>query len=134
MREACGRRISLKGADEQYRFALSMDARSIQDRLHVDSFVARLFARSASLLRLRHAWSDSDLVTGRGNNRRRAPACRARHRKLDATYALPKAVAAWCYAQRLVYFRTTNFAEDRAKAITLARRRPCAGTIPIRSY
>jgi adenylate cyclase len=41
--------------------------------------------------------------------------------ELDPTYALPKAVAAWCYAQRLVYFRTKNFAEDRARAITLAQ-------------
>jgi adenylate cyclase len=39
---------------------------------------------------------------------------------LDARYALPKALAAWCYAQRLVYLRTKNIAEDRSKATRLA--------------
>lgn len=40
---------------------------------------------------------------------------------LDPRYALPKAVAAWCYAQRLSYLRTTNLSEDRNKATALAR-------------
>jgi adenylate cyclase len=39
---------------------------------------------------------------------------------LDPTYALPKALAAWCYAQRLSYLRTRNPAEDRSRATTLA--------------
>jgi adenylate cyclase len=39
---------------------------------------------------------------------------------LDPTYALPKALAAWCYAQRLSYLRTRNPAEDRSLATTLA--------------
>jgi adenylate cyclase len=40
---------------------------------------------------------------------------------LDPTYALPKALAAWCYAQRLSYLRTRNPAEDRSRATTLAQ-------------
>ena len=40
---------------------------------------------------------------------------------LDSTYALPKALAAWCYAQRLSYLRTKNPAEDRSRATTLAQ-------------
>jgi adenylate cyclase len=41
--------------------------------------------------------------------------------ELDPSYALPRAVAAWCYAQRLSYLRTKNLSEDRAKAVTLAQ-------------
>ena len=41
--------------------------------------------------------------------------------ELDPSYALPRAVAAWCYAQRLSYLRTKNLSEDRAKAVSLAR-------------
>ncbi|GEO18975.1 adenylate/guanylate cyclase domain-containing protein [Microvirga aerophila] len=40
---------------------------------------------------------------------------------LDPTYALPKALAAWCYAQRVTYMRTPDPAADRAKALRLAR-------------
>jgi adenylate cyclase len=40
---------------------------------------------------------------------------------LDPAYALPKAIAAWCYAQRVTYMRTSRPAEDRAKAIKLAQ-------------
>src|SRR3954469_5860587 len=40
--------------------------------------------------------------------------------ELDPSYALPRAVAAWCYAQRLSYLRTKNLPGDRAKAVTLA--------------
>jgi adenylate cyclase len=40
---------------------------------------------------------------------------------LDPDYALPKALAAWCYAQRVSYMRTLCPAEDRAKALTLAQ-------------
>ncbi len=39
---------------------------------------------------------------------------------LDPTYALPRALAAWCFAQRVSYMRTPCPAEDRAKALTLA--------------
>jgi len=41
--------------------------------------------------------------------------------KLDPSYALPKAVAGWCYAQRLSYLRTKDLNADRAQAVTLAR-------------
>ena len=40
---------------------------------------------------------------------------------LDPTYALPKALAAWCYAQGVTYMRTPCPVEDRAKAIKLAQ-------------
>jgi adenylate cyclase len=40
---------------------------------------------------------------------------------LDPTYALPKALAAWCYAQRVTYMRTPVPAEDRARAVKLAQ-------------
>jgi adenylate cyclase len=40
---------------------------------------------------------------------------------LDPAYALPKALAAWCHAQRIAYMRTTDLAEDRARAVELAR-------------
>ena len=40
---------------------------------------------------------------------------------LDPTYALPKALGAWCYAQRVTYMRTSDPAADRAKALQLAR-------------
>ena len=40
---------------------------------------------------------------------------------LDPTYALPRALAAWCYAQRVTYMRTSDPASDRAKALQLAR-------------
>ena len=40
---------------------------------------------------------------------------------LDPSYALPKALAAWCHAQRLSYLRTRNPAEDRSRATTLAQ-------------
>jgi adenylate cyclase len=40
---------------------------------------------------------------------------------LDPGYALPKALAAWCYAQRVTYMRTSNLATDRAKALRLAQ-------------
>jgi adenylate cyclase len=39
----------------------------------------------------------------------------------DPGYALPKALAAWCYAQRVTYMRTPVPAEDRARAIKLAQ-------------
>lgn len=40
---------------------------------------------------------------------------------LDPGYALPKALAAWCYAQRVTYMRTPCPGEDRAKAVELAQ-------------
>jgi adenylate cyclase len=40
---------------------------------------------------------------------------------LDPDYALPKALAAWCYAQRVSYMRTPCPVEDRAKAVALAQ-------------
>src|SRR5215204_2123467 len=40
---------------------------------------------------------------------------------LDPTYALPKALAAWCYAQRVVYMRTAVPGEDKQKAFRLAQ-------------
>ncbi|MGF9759369.1 adenylate/guanylate cyclase domain-containing protein [Microvirga sp. 0TCS3.31] len=40
---------------------------------------------------------------------------------LDPDYARPKALAAWCYAQRVSYMRTLCPAEDRAKAVALAQ-------------
>jgi adenylate cyclase len=40
---------------------------------------------------------------------------------LDPGYALPKALAAWCYAQRVSYMRSPCPADDRAKAVTLAQ-------------
>ncbi|WP_046868554.1 adenylate/guanylate cyclase domain-containing protein [Microvirga massiliensis] len=40
---------------------------------------------------------------------------------LDPAYALPKALAAWCHAQRVTYLRTADPAEDRAAALRLAR-------------
>ena len=40
---------------------------------------------------------------------------------LDPSYALPKALAAWCYAQRVTYMRTSDPAADSAKALQLAR-------------
>ena len=39
---------------------------------------------------------------------------------LDPSYGLPRALAAWCYAQRLSYLRTTNLQEDRKWANMLA--------------
>ena len=39
---------------------------------------------------------------------------------LDPNYALPRAIAAWCYAQRLSYLRTTNLPDDRNRANSLA--------------
>jgi adenylate cyclase len=39
---------------------------------------------------------------------------------LDPSYGLPRAIAAWCYAQRLSYLRTTNLPEDRNRANSLA--------------
>jgi adenylate cyclase len=40
---------------------------------------------------------------------------------LDPSYALPRALAAWCYAQRMTHMRATNPAEDRTRATTLAQ-------------
>jgi adenylate cyclase len=40
---------------------------------------------------------------------------------LDPTYALPKALAAWCYAQRVVYMRSPLPSEDKQKAFRLAQ-------------
>lgn len=40
---------------------------------------------------------------------------------LDPTYALPKALAAWCYAQRVTYMTTSDPATNRTKALQLAR-------------
>jgi adenylate cyclase len=40
---------------------------------------------------------------------------------LDSTYALPKALAAWCYAQRVMYMTTSDPATNRTKALQLAR-------------
>jgi adenylate cyclase len=40
---------------------------------------------------------------------------------LDPTYALPKALAAWCYAQRVVYMRTAVPGEDKQQAFRLAQ-------------
>lgn len=40
---------------------------------------------------------------------------------LDPAYALPRALAAWCYAQRVSYMRTPCPTEDRAKAVKLAQ-------------
>ena len=40
---------------------------------------------------------------------------------LDPDYALPKAVAAWCYAQRLPYLRTSDSVKDRARTLDLAK-------------
>lgn len=40
---------------------------------------------------------------------------------LDPAYALPKALAAWCYAQRVMYMTTSDPAANRAKALQLAR-------------
>jgi adenylate cyclase len=41
--------------------------------------------------------------------------------QLDPSYPFPKALAAWCYAQRVAYMRTPNPAEDRARALRLAQ-------------
>src|SRR4051812_13818250 len=35
---------------------------------------------------------------------------------LDETYALPRALGAWCYAQRIAYLHSSNPAEDRIAA------------------
>ncbi|GEO19347.1 tetratricopeptide repeat protein [Microvirga aerophila] len=40
---------------------------------------------------------------------------------LDLTYPLPKALAAWFYAQRVTYMRTPVPDEDRARAVKLAQ-------------
>ncbi|WP_018261128.1 adenylate/guanylate cyclase domain-containing protein [Methylobacterium sp. WSM2598] len=40
---------------------------------------------------------------------------------LDPSYPLPKALAAWCYAQRVTYMRTPVPAEDRERALMLAQ-------------
>jgi adenylate cyclase len=40
---------------------------------------------------------------------------------LDPAYALPRALAGWCYAQRIAYLRTRDFEEDRRNATVLAR-------------
>jgi adenylate cyclase len=40
---------------------------------------------------------------------------------LDPTYPLPKALAAWCYAQRMTYMRSPDPEADRLRALTLAR-------------
>jgi len=40
---------------------------------------------------------------------------------LDPAYPLPKALAAWCYAQRVSYMRAPCPAEDRIKAVNLAQ-------------
>jgi adenylate cyclase len=40
---------------------------------------------------------------------------------LDPTYPLPKALAAWCYAQQVTYMRTSDPSADRASALRLAR-------------
>jgi adenylate cyclase len=39
----------------------------------------------------------------------------------DPTYALPKALAAWCYAQHVTYMRTSDPVQDRVRALSLAR-------------
>src|SRR5215218_5434111 len=41
--------------------------------------------------------------------------------RLDPSYALPKALAAWCYAQGVVYMRTAVPGEDKQKAFRLAQ-------------
>jgi hypothetical protein len=41
--------------------------------------------------------------------------------RLDETYALPRALQAWCYAQRIAYLHSSNPAEDRIAARNLAR-------------
>ena len=41
--------------------------------------------------------------------------------RLDPSYALPKALAAWCYAQCAVYMRTAVPGEDKQKAFRLAQ-------------
>ncbi len=41
---------------------------------------------------------------------------------LDPAYPLPKALAAWCYAQHVTYMRTSDAATDRAKALALAKK------------
>jgi adenylate cyclase len=60
-------------------------------------------------------WSQDDQTTEKGL--RLAEQAIA----LDPTYPLPKALAAWCYAQRMTYMRSHNPAADRLKALTLAR-------------
>lgn len=40
---------------------------------------------------------------------------------LDPAYALPRALAGWCYAQRIAYLRTRDFEADRHNATVLAR-------------
>jgi adenylate cyclase len=40
---------------------------------------------------------------------------------LDPSYALPKALAAWCYAQQVTYMRSPDPAADRASALRLAQ-------------
>jgi adenylate cyclase len=40
---------------------------------------------------------------------------------LDPSYALPKALAAWCYAQRVTYMRTSHPAENKARAVKMAQ-------------
>jgi adenylate cyclase len=40
---------------------------------------------------------------------------------LDPDYVLPKALGAWCYAQRIAYLRTIDPAEDRARTRELAK-------------
>jgi adenylate cyclase len=74
-----------------------------------------LDAYECAMRALPAVWSQDPEVTAEGlRSAERAIA-------LDPGYPFPRALAAWCYAQRVTYMRTLNPAEDRAKALRLAR-------------
>ena len=79
-------------------------------RKRPDSLTAYDFALSA----LPAIWSQDRETTEEGLR------FAERAMDLDPNYGLPRAIAAWCYAQRLSYLRTTNLPEDRNSANRLA--------------
>jgi adenylate cyclase len=60
------------------------------------------------------AWSNDSEAAAQGL------ALLERAMALDPAYALAKSLASWCYAQRVVYFRSADPARDRARALELA--------------
>jgi adenylate cyclase len=74
-----------------------------------------LDAYECAMRALPAVWSQDPEVTAEGLQ------LAERATALDRNYPLPKALAAWCYAQNVAYMRTPNFAEDRAKALRLAQ-------------
>ena len=74
-----------------------------------------LDAYECAMRALPAVWSQSPEVTMEGLR------LAERATALDPSYPLPKALAAWCYAQRVAYMRTPNIAEDRARALRLAQ-------------